>query len=161
MSRATIVLNSRERRERAASWAMKLPAGTRVEFKETKRSIPQNDRMWAMLTDLATQLPWHGIKLAPDDWKLLFLDALKRELRMVPNLDGNGFVNLGRSSSDLSKAEMSDLIELIHAFGAKHDVVFHEPSQIPNAPPGTAETLEPAATLSPRVAAGSTIQEHA
>jgi len=47
---------------------------------------------------------------------------------MVPNIDGSGFVNLGRSSSDLSKAEMTDLIEIIHAFGANHGVVFHEPA---------------------------------
>ncbi len=161
MSRATIVLNSRSRREQAASWAMKLPSGTRVEFKEAKRSLPQNDRMWAMLTDIAVQLPWHGIKLSPDDWKLLFLDALKRELRMVPNIDGNGFVNLGRSSSDLSKAEMSELIELIAAFGANHNVIFHDPnpSQIHTAPSGPAETLEPAANLAPQHAAGSLIQE--
>lgn len=161
MTRALLVLSSPAIREKAARWAAKLPDNTRIEFKAPKRSLPQNDRLWAMLTEIAEQLPWHGIKLSADDWKLLFLDALKRELRMVPNLDGNGFVNLGRSSSDLSKAEMSDLIELIHAFGAKHDVVFHEPSQSPNAPSGPAETLEPAATLSPRVAAGSTIQEHA
>jgi hypothetical protein len=52
---------------------------------------------------------------------------MKREVRMVPNLDGNGFVSLGRSSSDLSKDEMGDLLELIHAFGARHGVVFSEP----------------------------------
>ncbi|HQN52055.1 MAG TPA: recombination protein NinB, partial [Phenylobacterium sp.] len=68
----------------------------------------------------------HGVKLSPDDWKLVFLDALGRELRMVPNLDGTGFVNLGRSSSDLSKSEMTDLIELIFAYGAKHGVEFHD-----------------------------------
>jgi hypothetical protein len=89
-------------------------------------TLPQNARMWAMLTDVAQQVPWHGIRLAPDDWKLMFLDALKREIRMVPNLDGNGFVNLGRSSSDLSKSEMGDLMELIAAFGAKHGVKFQE-----------------------------------
>jgi hypothetical protein len=44
---------------------------------------------------------------------------------MVPNIDGNGFVSLGRSSSDLSVGEMSDLIELILMFGAKHNVKFH------------------------------------
>jgi hypothetical protein len=124
MSRATIVINGDIDRRRAAGWAMKAPAGTRIEYKASKRSLPQNSRMWAMLTDVATQVPWHGIKLTPDDWKLLFLDALKRELRMVPNIDGNGFVNLGRSSSDLSKEEMGDLIELIAAFGANHGVVF-------------------------------------
>jgi hypothetical protein len=85
--------------------------------------------MWAMLTDVATQLPWHGEKLTTDEWKLLFLDALKREIRAVPSIDGKGVVNIGRSSSDLSKAEMSDLLELIAAFGANHDVVFHDPGQ--------------------------------
>ncbi len=48
---------------------------------------------------------------------------------MVPNLDGTGFVNLGRSSSDLSKSEMSDLIELIHAFGANHGVKFQDDAE--------------------------------
>lgn len=127
MTRAVISIGGNADRERAAKWATQAPAGTRIEFKERKRSIPQNDRMWAMLTDLASQIPWHGLKLAADDWKLIFLDALKREVRMVPNIDGNGFVSLGRSSSDLSKAEMSDLIELIHQFGANHGVVFHDP----------------------------------
>ena len=127
MGRAVVTIRSADDRERVARWGFKAPAGTRVEFKQVKRSLPQNDRLWAMLTDVATQLPWHGQKLRPDDWKLLFLDALKRELRFVPNIGGTGFVNLGRSSSDLSKAEMSDLFELIHAFGAEHGVKFNEP----------------------------------
>lgn len=126
MGRALITIRGSADRARVATWAAQAPTGTRVEFKATKRTIPQNDRMWAMLTDLARQLPWHGIKLTPDDWKLVFLDALKRENRMVPNLEGDGFVNLGRSSSDLSKDEMSDLIELIFKFGAEHGVTFQD-----------------------------------
>jgi hypothetical protein len=77
-----------------------------------------------MLTDVAMQLPWHGQKIRPDDWKLIFLDGLKRERRLVPALEGDGFVDLGRSSSDLSKDEMSELFELIAAFGANHGVQF-------------------------------------
>ena len=126
MTRAVSILADEQERAKAALWASKLPEGTRVEFKAPRRSLPQNDRMWAMLTDIAIQLPWHGLKLTPDDWKLIFLDALKRELRMVPNIDGSGFVNLGRSSSDLSKAEMTELIDLMMAFGAEHNVVFHD-----------------------------------
>lgn len=129
MSRAIIVLQSAAARQKAASLVARAPSGTRVEFKAAKRTLPQNDRMWAMLTDVAQQVPWHGVKLRPDDWKLIFLDALKRELRVVPNIDGTGFVNLGRSSSDLSKQEMTDLIELIFAFGANHGVQFHEPNE--------------------------------
>lgn len=106
------------------NYVAQAPFGTRVEFKAQRRSLPQNDFMWSMLTDIARELPWHGIKLTPDHWKLVFLDALKREVRMVPNLDGDGFVNIGRSSSDLTKDEMSQLIELIKAFGAQHGVKF-------------------------------------
>lgn len=126
MSRALITIHSKTDRDRAVRWASQLPFGARIEFKAPRRTLPQNDRMWAMLTDVATQLLWHGIKLSPDDWKLIFLDGLKRELRLVPNMDGTGFVNLGRSSSDLSRGEISDLFELISAFGAQHGVVFHD-----------------------------------
>lgn len=129
MSRAILILRGPSDREKAASWAMKAPYGTRLEFKQSKRTLPQNARLWAMLTDVAAQVPYHGLRLSPDDWKLIFLDALKREVRMVPNLDGNGFVSLGRSSSDLSKGEMSDLMELIGCWGAQNGVKFKDDAE--------------------------------
>ena len=52
------------------------------------------------------------------------MDALKREVRMVPNLDGNGFVSLGRSSSDLSKEEFSGLLDVVYEWGARNGVTF-------------------------------------
>jgi hypothetical protein len=125
VSRALLILNDKAARERACHWAMRAPLGTRLEFKATKRSVPQNAKFWAMLTDIASQLAWHGQRLTPEDWRLMFLDALTREVRFVPNIDGTGFVPL-RRSSDLSKEEMSDVIELIHKFGAEHGVVFHD-----------------------------------
>jgi len=126
MSRALVIVRDDEDRKRAALWSSKAPLGCRIEFKASKRSLPQNSRLWAMLTDVSEQFRWHGIRLTPDKWKLIFLDALKREIQIVPNLDGTGFVNIGQSSSDLSKEEMGDLMEVIAAFGAREGVVFHE-----------------------------------
>lgn len=126
MSRALLVLANPDIRRRAHAWVDQAPQGSRVEFKGPARSSDQNARMWAMLSDVARQVTYHGLRLTPDDFKLLFLDALKREVRMVPNLDGNGFVSLGRSSSDLSKAEFSDLFEVISAWAAANGVVFQE-----------------------------------
>lgn len=126
MSRYLVTLNSDRDRLRATQIITAAPAGSRMEIKAAKRSIPQNDRMWAMLTEVARQLPWHGQRLRPDDWKLIFLDALKREARTVPNIDGTGLVDIARSSSDLSKSEMTDLIELIFEFGARHGVKFQD-----------------------------------
>lgn len=127
MSRAIVTINREFDRMRAANWINTAPLGTRVEFKASKRSIPQNDRMWAMLTDVATQLAHHGQRLTANQWKLLFLDALGRESVTVPALDGKGIVSLGMSSSDLSKDEMSDLIEFIAEFGTRHGVKFNDP----------------------------------
>ena len=126
MSRALITLYTYTDRMKVAAWAKKAPLGTRVEFKQAKRSVDQNSKMWAALTDIAEQVEWHGMKLRTGDWKFIFLDALSRERRLVPNIDGNGFVPLYKSTSDLSKQEMSDLIELIMMFGAKHGVVFKD-----------------------------------
>lgn len=130
MSRALLVINSFHDQAQAIRWIEKAPRGTRITFQGPRRSLDQNARFWAMLTEIATQKTHHGIKLSPDDWRLLFLDALKREVRMVPNLDGNGFVSLGRSSSDLSKAEFSDLFDVIEAWAAREGVTFsHQPSE--------------------------------
>jgi hypothetical protein len=131
MGRALLVLANDFFREKAIDWIRRAPRDTRVEFKGPKRTTGQNDRMWAMLTDISLQLAWHGMQLSPEDWKFVMLDALRREkseqIRFVPNTDGTGFVTLGTSSSDLSKDEMTDLIEIIFAFGAQHDVVWSEP----------------------------------
>ena len=126
MSQAQITLCSRYEREKAVKWVMQAPTGTRVMVKESKRSTDQNSKLWASRTDVATQVIWDGKKLTPDDWKLIFLDGLNREMRNVPSLDGNGLVNLGRSSSNLSKAEFSDLLELIQMFGTERGVIFHD-----------------------------------
>jgi len=120
MGRATVILQTPSDRAMASAWIAKAPEGTRVDFKASKRTTPQNALMWVLLSEVASTIPWHGMRLSAKDWKIVFLDALKRELRMVPNIDGTGFVQLGRSSSDLSKEEMAGMIDLINAFLAKH-----------------------------------------
>jgi hypothetical protein len=125
VSRALVILNRASDRERVQAWAAKAPWGTRVTFQEAKRTTDQNARMWAMLTEVARQVKWHGQQLSADDWKLIFMAALPEETRIVPNLSGNGFVNLGRSSSKLSVGEMADLMDLIAAFGAREGVTFN------------------------------------
>lgn len=129
MSRAVLILHRQSDRDRAASWVRQAPWGTRITFQEARRTTDQNARMWAMLTEVARQVKWHGQRLSADDWKLVFMAALGSELRLVPNLDGTGFVQLGRSSSDLSVAEMGDLMDLIAAFGAREGVTFNHTEQ--------------------------------
>jgi hypothetical protein len=127
MPRALIVIQGDTDRQLASKWALEAKPFTRIEFKAPRRTLPQNDKMWAMLTDIAMQLRWHGMRLTTDDWKLIFLDGLKRELRLVPNFNGDGFINLGRSSSDLDTEEMGGMFELMYEYGARHGVNWTEP----------------------------------
>lgn len=126
MTRALLTVREPTDRERATRWVASAPVGTRIEFKAPKRTLPQNDRLWAMLTDIAQQVEWYGQKLSTQDWKDV-LTASLRKSRVVPGLDAGSFVVLGLHTSALTKHEFSDLIELIHAFGAERGVKFHDP----------------------------------
>lgn len=126
MARALVTLRSAEDRARASKWIAQAPPGTRVEFKETKRSLPQNDRMWAMLTDVSRQATHSGRKFTPNEWKVLFMAACGRELQMAPSLIGNELIPLGYHSSELTKAEMTDLIEFMFAWGAENGIQFQD-----------------------------------
>lgn len=126
MSRAVLPLYTRADKAKAMLWVEKALFGTRLTFQGPKRTLDQNSKLWAALTDVATQVKWHGQTLSPEDWKVIFMAALNTEMRIVPNLNGDGFVPLGRSSSNLSLAEMIELIELILAFGAQQGVTFHD-----------------------------------
>jgi len=91
-----------------------------VEAKRETRSLEQNARLWALLTDVSKQVDWYGNKLTPEEWKDVFTAALKKE-KVVPGING-GFVVLGQSTSKMSIAEMVELQTLIEAFGADKDV---------------------------------------
>lgn len=126
MSRALVILRNDADRLKAAAWCRNAPRNTRVLFQETKRTLPQNSILHAMLTEIAAQKTHCGVKMPPDDWKCLFMGALGKEARVVPSLDGTGFVPLGYRSSELSVSEMSDLIELMKMWGAQNGVVFRD-----------------------------------
>lgn len=109
---------------------MVAPDGWMVTLKAAVRNLEQNAKMWAMLHDIEQQCEWHGIKLADEEWKDLFSAGLVKS-KVVPNLDGTGFVILGQRTSQMTKSQMSDLIELIYAFGAERSVVWSEQSAKP------------------------------
>lgn len=129
MGRALIVINGMTDRQRAMAWINNAPAGTRVEFKAAKRSLPQNDRMWAMLTDIAVEMKRRGADRTTDQWKVLFMHACGTEVKFLPSLDSKSFIPYGQSSSDLSKQEMTDLIEFMFAWGSENEIQFKDVSE--------------------------------
>lgn len=119
MSRALLVLSSDEIRNKAAGWVTSAPVGTRVEFKAPKRSVPQNDRLWLILTKVSKHV-WHGQRYSAEEWKDYFMHAYRGE-KWMPAEEG-GMVPVGRSTSQLAKHEFGDLMSLIEAFCARQGI---------------------------------------
>lgn len=120
MSRWQVTLWSDEARTKACEYIRKAPSGYRLTLQETKRSVPQNDRMWAMLTQISVQLEWHGQRYTPEQWKDYFMHCLNGGAFM-PAEDG-GMIPIGRSTSKLGKQEHSLLTEIIEGFAERHGV---------------------------------------
>ena len=123
--RKYFVLVHAQARRLAAEACLNAPVGHVVQIKPPTRSLMQNSRLWSQLSDVAAQVVWHGRKLSAEEWKHVFSASLKRQ-DVVPNLDGNGFVAMGSSTSGMSKKELSDLMELINAFGVERNVKFSQ-----------------------------------
>ncbi len=125
MDKQKFILAHAEARERALQAVSNAPDGYAVTVSPPTRNLEQNARLWAALTDISEQVDWYGKKLTQDDWKNVFSSSL-RKLAVVPNLDGNGFVALGKSTSAMTKREFSDLLELINAFASERGVQFSD-----------------------------------
>lgn len=126
-ARHFLILANEAVKARAIRWIMAAPVGMAVEFKPATRSLDQNAKLWACLTDVSRQVEWYGQRLTAEEWKDVFSASLRRA-KVVPGLDAGSFVVLGLRTSKLTKAEFSDLIELIHAFGAERGVVWSDPT---------------------------------
>lgn len=94
-----------------------------LEIRPEKRSDAQNALMWSCLTDLSNQVTWFGKKLTKEGWKDFITGHLDGQ-DLVPNMDGTGFISIqrGRSTSKMTKSEMTAVIDLAHAFGSENSV---------------------------------------
>lgn len=114
------ILSSAWSREKAKQTIDVAPNGYVVTVGEQTRTLAQNDRLWAMLTDVSVSMPM-GRRHTPDDWKAIFMNALNWECQFCEGLDGRPFP-IGFRSSKLSKSQMAELITYIQAFGDENGV---------------------------------------
>jgi hypothetical protein len=112
-------------RRNAAHAIANAPEGYRCELRPKTRTLAQNDMLWSILTDISRQVDFvvNGamVKVSPEEVKDILTAALKRETRMAMGIDG-GMVILGQRTSRMTIRQMTELIELAHAFGAEKGV---------------------------------------
>jgi hypothetical protein len=114
------VLNSDFARQRAANAVLKAPDGFICVVEEPRRTLSQNDRLWALLSDVAMSKP-QGRMHTPEEWKCIFMSACGWEVAFLPGLDGR-FLPYGYRSSKLTKKQMGMLMDFIEAWGAENGV---------------------------------------
>jgi len=127
MQGQTVHLIGPSLRERAKRLIDLAPDDAVVNIREATRTNQQNARLWAMLSDVSRAKP-EGRIATPETWKCLFMHALGHASRFEMGLDGQPFP-VGFSSSKLNKPQMSDLIECVFEYGARHGVEFMEPKE--------------------------------
>jgi hypothetical protein len=123
--RYATILSTDRARARAKELIDEAPDGFVAVLHEPRRSLDQNDKMWAMLTDISRAEPL-GRKHTPDDWKAILMNACGWECQFIEGLDGRPFPQ-GFKSSQLSRRQMADLITYMMAFGAEQGVEWSEP----------------------------------
>lgn len=110
---------------------MDVAPGTLVEMRQDPASEPQRKKMWAMLGEVAKQVPHVAMDgsekfYAKEQWKLLMMQACGQEVEMMPSLDGSTFLPYEGQSSKMNARDMSELIAFIDAWGTQRGVVFRE-----------------------------------
>ncbi len=122
----TIILRGPSQRELAKRMIDLAPQDAVVKVSPAGRTLSQNDKLWALLSDLSRAKP-DGRAHTPEMWKALTMHACGHAVQFENGLDGQPFP-VGFRSSRLSKQQMSDLIEFIYAYGSEHGVVWTEPA---------------------------------
>lgn len=123
----TIRLRGAFQKEIAHRLIDRAPEDAVLNIRPSTRTGEQNDKMWAMLSDISRAKP-DGRDHTSEQWKAIFMAACGHKPVFLPDLDRDSFICLGYKSSRLTKAEFSELIEAIYAYGAEHGVRWSEPN---------------------------------
>lgn len=121
----TVILKSESSRDLACSLVLRAPEGSVCKISAPRRTNDQNALFWSLLSEVSRAKPG-GRMHTPEVWKELFMHACGHAVQFEMGLNGQPFP-VGFRSSRLSKAQMTDLIEFIFAFGAENGIVFSDP----------------------------------
>ncbi|RZN77834.1 recombination protein NinB [Avibacterium paragallinarum] len=100
-----------------------------VEIKPLTRTLAQNAKLHAMLTDIAKQCTFNGKKQTLETWKMLFVSGHKiatgEQAEMAIGFEGE-VVNLRESTAQMGVKRLASLIEYVQAWAAEQGVRFSD-----------------------------------
>ena len=104
-----------------------------LEINPASKSRSQEEKYHAMIGDIAKQAQHMGAKWDAEDWKRLLVQEFCRQAglesgQIIPNLAGDGIVQLGRQTRKFTKEQASEFVEFLLAWSAENGVTINEVS---------------------------------
>jgi hypothetical protein len=101
-----------------------------MEIKAADKSRDQEQKYHAMISEIAMQAQHMGSKWDAESWKRLLVDQFCKESGLktgvvMPNLSGDGIVQLGFQTRKFTKEQASEFVEWLYAWSAENGVL-HE-----------------------------------
>lgn len=130
MEKQTFYLISSRVRDNALAAVNEADPNSIISVSPPKRSLEQNAKLHAVLTDLArSPLKWAGKRRTLDEWKALVISAhavaTNEPGEVIPGIEGE-FVAIRESSAQMGVRRASSLIEYVLAFCAMNGVELTE-----------------------------------
>ena len=102
-----------------------------LEIKQINKSREQEEKYHAMIGEIAKQAQHLGAKWDAESWKRLLVDQFCRENDIktgvvIPNLSGDGIVQLGFQTRKFTKEQASEFVEWLNAWGAEHGITYSQ-----------------------------------
>ena len=103
-----------------------------MEITRENRSLPQNALIHSIISQISAQTQHLGSTWDTESWKRLLVDAYTREQwsrtsgQVIPNLTGDGIVQLGLQTRKFTKQQASEFSEWLMAWCAQNGVEIHE-----------------------------------
>lgn len=100
-----------------------------VKIQPMTRTLEQNAKLHAMLTDIANQCEFQGKKRDVETWKAIFVSAHKiamgGQAEIATGLEGE-VINLRESTAQMGVKRLASLIEYITYWGVENGVHFND-----------------------------------
>ena len=100
-----------------------------ITVRPVTRTLEQNSKLHAMLSDIANQCEFQGKKRSIETWKAIFVSAHRiatgGQAEMAIGLEGE-VINLRESTAQMGVKRLASLIEYLTAWGVENDVHFND-----------------------------------
>lgn len=102
-----------------------------LEIRKASKSREQEEKYHALIGEIAKQAQHLGATWDAESWKRLLVDQFCRENNIktgtvIPNLTGDGIVQLGFQTKKFTKEQASEFVEWLYAWGTERGVSFEK-----------------------------------